>query len=96
MLEHTAILIRREGAIWSIAEPVSGRLLGFARHRLVRGLWCIRWPVRSAWQVFEAEDEPLVFTVQRLWRFSAKWEVCDADGHRIALLRSRRVMDASG
>ena len=96
MLELPALLIRREGGVWHIAEPETGRIVGYARLSMANGFWRICWLASPAWQVFEAEDEPLVFTVQRLWGFFSKWEVCDADGHRIALLRSRRVLDASG
>jgi hypothetical protein len=96
MLEQPALLIRLEGANWTIAEPSDGRVLGFARRCTVHARWRFRWLARQVWQVFEAEDEPLLCTVRRLWGLSPKWEVCDADGHRIGLVRAGRVSNAFG
>src|SRR5262249_25067444 len=51
---------------------------------------------RATVDVFEADEEPLVFTVRRLWGFSPKWEICDADGNRVALVQRGRILDAFG
>jgi hypothetical protein len=54
------------------------------------------WLACRALEVCEMEDEPLLFTVQRLWALLPKWEVCDADGNRIAVLRRNRIVDVFG
>src|SRR6266851_3937298 len=96
MLEHPNLLVRPNDTGWDIVEPDTGRLLGKARRRLVRSAWGLKWLKRATVDVLEAEDEPLVFTVRRLWGFSPRWEICDADGHRVALVRHARILDAFG
>jgi hypothetical protein len=95
MLEQPALLIVRD-TVWRIVEPNTGRPLGIARRRMTRAPLGIGWLARSAMDVFEVEDEPLVFSVQQLWGLSPKWEVCDADGQRIAILGRGRIVDAFG
>lgn len=95
MLEEPALLIVHDEE-WKILDPETRRRLGVARWRPVRAPLGIGWLARRAVDVFEAEDEPLVFSVQRRWGFSSKWEVCDADGHRVAVLRRGRIQDAFG
>jgi hypothetical protein len=96
MLEHSSLLIRRNGMAWDIVEPDSGRPLGYARVHPPRSTWWLGWLKRGAVDVYEVEDEPLVFTLRRLWGFSARWEICEADGHRVALVRLGRILDAFG
>jgi hypothetical protein len=38
-------------------------------------------------EVREADDEPLVFTVQRRWLFRRTWQVRDADGNQVGSIR---------
>jgi hypothetical protein len=96
MLEHSNVLIHQTNEGWEILEPGTGRLLGNARRRLSRGIWSLGLGRRVRVDVFEAEDEPLVFTVQRLYGFSPKWEIRDADGHPVAFVRRGRILDAFG
>jgi hypothetical protein len=96
MLEYPNLLIRPNDTGWDIVEPDTGRLLGVARRRSVRPTWRLRWLERATVDVLEAEDEPLVFTVRRLWGFVPRWEICDADGHRVALVQRGRILDAFG
>jgi hypothetical protein len=95
MLEHSQVLIRRSDEGWELVEPASGESLGSARRRMTRSTW-FGLSRRTAVDVFEAEDEPLVFTVRQLWGLSPKWEICDADGHPVAFVRRGRILDAFG
>jgi hypothetical protein len=96
MLEQANLLIRGQGAGWVLLDPDSRRPLGTARWRPVRWRFAPRWLARRALEVFETEDEPLLFIIKRLWGLLPKWEVCDADGNRIAVLRRNRILDVFG
>jgi hypothetical protein len=96
MLEHTTLLVRRATGGWDILESETNRLLGIARIRPTRSSWGLGWLTQITFDVFESEDEPLVFTVRRLWGFSRRWEICDADGHRVARVRRGWILDAFG
>jgi hypothetical protein len=96
MLEQVHFLIQRgEGeTAWTIADAETNRPLGLARWRPWSGPLWLSWLAQPTLDVFENEDEPLVFTVRRLWGLSSKWEVRDADGQRIAEVRHGLVLDA--
>jgi hypothetical protein len=96
MLEQVHLLIRPGEAetAWTIEEMDTQRPLGLARWRPWTGPRWLAWLAQPTLDVFETVDEPLVFTVGRLWALSSKWEVRDADGHRVAVLRSGLVFDA--
>jgi hypothetical protein len=98
MLEFQVLIIQRgdDETGWTILDAESRRLLGTVRSRAWAGPNWLRCLSRPAFEVYEADDEPLVFTVRRLWGVSSKWEVSDADGQRVALIRRRRIFDASG
>ena len=96
MLEASTLLIRRVAEGCDILEPESDRPLGIARPRPPLFSWVMGWFQRRAVDVFEAEEEPLVFTLRRLWGFSRKWEICDADGNRVALVKRGQIYDAFG
>ena len=96
MLEHSNLLIHRVAEGWNILEPDTSRPLGLARSRTVRSSWRQAWLQRVVVDVFEADEEPLVFTVRRQWGFALKWEICDADGNRVALVKRGRISDAFG
>jgi len=96
MLEHSNILIRRTAEGWEILEPNAGQPLGLARSRQPPSSWLPIWLQRATIDVFEADEEPLVFTVRRLWAISPKWEISDADGNRVALVQRCRILDAFG
>ena len=96
MLEAPTVLIRRVAEGWDILEPESDRPLGIARPRKALSTWVMGWFQRPAVDVFEAEEEPLVFTLRRPWGFSPKWEICDADGNRVALVKRGQIYDAFG
>jgi|SRR5215831_1731752 len=96
MLEKPALTIRSVSAEWRIYEPDTGHLLGLARRCRTPGPFGIGWLGKSTLNVFEAEDEPLILIVRRTWAISPKWEICDADEHRIALVRRGSISDPSG
>src|SRR5262245_21288307 len=96
MLEQPSLLIQRRDSGWIVLDPVSHRLLGKAPWQSTVGTLGTRWLARPALQVFEAEDEPLLFTVRKLWAFSTKWEICDADANVVAVVRDPWVVDALG
>ena len=73
-----------------VVDPETGAVLGFAR----RG-WGA-WAAAPALAVHEAGDEPLLCTVQRFWWFGRVWELREADGHRVATIRRRRITDRWG
>jgi hypothetical protein len=108
MLEHQEFLVRPpmpedrlDGETCSvpacaIVEPTAGRPLGFARWHFPAPRSWLSWLSRPVLMVHEAEDEPLVFTIQPLLGLTARWEVCDSDGHRIAIVRRKWVLDRFG
>jgi hypothetical protein len=71
-------------------------LLGVARRQPLRKPFGLPWLSRQTLTVHEADDEPLVFSLRQLWAFAPSWEVCDADGHRVGLVRRGWVLDRFG
>ncbi len=53
-------------------------------------------PPAGALEVCESEDESLLFTVRRQWGLEVRWEVCDADGHRVGMIGSEFLLDRFG
>jgi hypothetical protein len=99
MLEEQALLLRpweeSAGARRRVvAEPATGRPLGFARQQPAAP-W-LRWLTTSVLEVREAGDEPLLSTVHRFWNLGHLWEVRDADGRRVATVRRGRIEDRLG
>jgi hypothetical protein len=82
MLERGKLLIRdadSEGSR-SIEDAATGEPLGSARPVERQPRWL---PARRVLEVREAEDAPLVFTVQRAWSLLSRYDVRDADGRLI-------------
>jgi len=96
MLERTALLVCPHAEGWRIFEPESGRILGSARRQTERGVFGVEWFARPRLAVFEAGDEPLVFTVRKHWGFSHRWAVHDADDNPVAILRRGCIQDPYG
>jgi hypothetical protein len=98
MLEQAHLLIQRgEGeTVWTIADADTLQPLGLARWRPWTGPPWLAWLARPFLDVFESEDEPLVFSIRRVWALSSKWEVRDAEGRRVALLQRGFLVDAFG
>jgi hypothetical protein len=98
MLEAHCLLVRpcgpfesspgagtREVRLCQIDDPATRKPLGFVYRRTPTSLWQ-RWLSFLVVAVHEANDEPLLFTMQPRWPFSATWEVRDADEHAIGVL----------
>jgi hypothetical protein len=81
---------------WAILDPDTRAFLGLARCR-PRGTpaW-LGWLERPSLDVFETEDEALVFSVARAWSFGTAWLVCDADGHPVGTMRGDRARNEDG
>jgi hypothetical protein len=103
MLEEQTLLLRP----WSVSGPAdarrrevvsatTGRLLGFARPQPAGLPAWRRWLTSPLLAVHEAEDEPLLCTVERFWWFGPFWEVREADGHRVATVTRERLTDRWG
>src|SRR5262245_23780140 len=65
--------------ICSITEQTTGRPLGYAYQRSTLSC-CMSWLFPPCLEVYEADDEPLLFTVRRSWLIISRWRVRDADG----------------
>src|SRR5438309_2002974 len=79
-----------------ILDPETGQSLGFAAPgRSERSWWS--WLRRQTllW-LFEAEDEPLLLTVDRFWHWGWRWEVRDADGHGVGRIQGAQLRDRLG
>jgi hypothetical protein len=98
MLEYDKLIFVPSEAIpgWSIRDADSGCEVGVVRNvYVVAGFWN-RWRVRARLAVHESEDEPLLCTLRRLWRFREAWELCDADGRVVGKLSRTFLRDRSG
>ena len=49
---------------------------------------------RAGLEIYEYEDEPLLFTMRRSWGFGQRWQVQDAEGHRVGVVA--RVVPSVG
>ena len=96
MLEQQTLLVQRSESGWTVLEPATRRMLGAARWQPAVGFLGTRWLARPVLEVFEAEDEPLVFRVRKLWGLSTKWEVSDADANRVAVVQHGWLRDPLG
>src|SRR5712691_10151401 len=81
--------------ICRIVAGLSQQFLGFAE-RLDTGPRHWPWAGYPVVAVHEAEDEPLLFTVHRLWGWRSTLEVRDADGLRVGTIRPGFVRDRHG
>jgi hypothetical protein len=80
----------------TITDAATGRPLGFAcKQPAAVPLW-LYWLAAPVLEVHEAGDEPLLFTVHRFWNLGPLWEVRDADGRRVAVVRRGRIEDRLG
>lgn len=94
----------RGGALPPSAEPVLGRLIvnpadgatvGSVRQRPIVSSWKF-WRPQSGFDVFEMDDHPLLFSVQRIWSLGRFCDVRDAEGHLVGRFDRGRVQDAYG
>lgn len=99
MVEHPALLLRcwrRSGASGAlrreVADPESGRLLGFV-HRPNRPF---AWLTRQADEIHESEDDSLLATLWRPWFVIRSWEIYDAENKRRGIVYGPSVLDGAG
>src|SRR4051812_33817033 len=95
MLERARLLVRDTLADGSqpIEDPATGVPLGSARPSAGPALWPL---ARQVWEVREAEDAPLVFTVRRAWSLLSRYEVRDAEGRPVGSLAGCFVSERRG
>lgn len=99
MLEHHILLVRPRSpspTVQAILDGESGAALGYARWETEPAPWWRRMFSSGVLAVHEQEDEPLLFTIRRVWGFIPRREVCDADGQRVGTLLGRLVHDRYG
>ena len=101
MLEESSLglqfcLVPSRGTrVCQIVAGQTQQLLGFAE-RLDRGARHWRWAAYPILAIHEAEDEPLLFTIHRLWGWRSTLEARDADGLRVGTIRLGFVWDRHG
>lgn len=99
MLEHRVLLVRTRSPVPSVRDILdgdSGAALGYARWQTEPSSWWRRMFGCGVLAVHEQEDEPLLLTVRRVWKFSTRRRVCDADGQPLGDLLGRLIYDRYG
>jgi hypothetical protein len=98
MLERCELLLlpRNGLGMQTIADAQTGAAVGLARwaEGTDRPWW--RWLSATQLSVYEADEEPLLFTVRRSWGPWRRTDVCDADERPIGSLQGGAVRDAHG
>jgi hypothetical protein len=103
MLEQQTLLLRpwepgprpQDGPRRAVLAADTGAALGSVRRAPAAAGWA-GWLLPPVLRVHEADDEPLLCTLQRFWYLGTLWEVREADGHLVATVRRRRVDDRWG
>jgi hypothetical protein len=104
MLEHRTLLLRAPSpvgekaasAVHSIVDGDNGEPLGYARWQPGPPCWWQRLLGAGTLAVHEQEDEPLLFTVHRVWGLWPRRDVRDADERPVGCLLGRLVHDRLG
>jgi hypothetical protein len=103
MLEYSRLLLqprkptnRMAGSpqsfvLGDIKEPTERLPLGTIRQQRRRLSW-LPFHGLPFLAIHEHDDEPLLFTVHRLWTWPRAWEIRDADGTTIGRLRRGVIM----
>src|SRR5262245_15032511 len=105
MLEHQALWLGPSSAaprqdhlpstvppLYVILDPATRGFLGLARRKLHSPAW-FAYLARPTLEVFESNDESLLFTLMRTWGGGL---ISDADGHRIGTFRGNLIRDRHG
>lgn len=83
-----------EAPRWIILEVESRKFLGLVRRRSHPAtVWFASWH-RPMLDVYEGEDESLLFTLTRGW--GQGWLVSDAEGQRVGTVRGNLARDGAG
>jgi hypothetical protein len=96
MLEHRILLLRPRPLVPRVRDILdgdSGATLGYARLEIEASSWWPRLFGRGVLAVHEQEDEPLLLTIRRAWKLSARRHVYDAEGQPIGDLLGRLIHD---
>ena len=93
MLERARLRVREAGRASVVEDADTGVFQGTARPVMLPPWWL---PVRTAREVREAGDAPLVFTIRRAWSLLPRLEVHDAEGRLVGSLVGRVVSDRNG
>jgi hypothetical protein len=80
----------------AVHDPADGERLGVVRRHAGTEWPLLRLVARQVFGVYETEDESLLCTVRRPWGVACFWEVCDAEGRRVAQACGDVVLDAAG
>jgi hypothetical protein len=98
MLERRELLLRpRSGpGMQTIADGQTGVAIGMARWMGGNDRPWWRWFRATHLSVYEADDQPLLFTVRRSWGPWRRTEVCDADERPIGTLHGPVLRDSLG
>jgi hypothetical protein len=75
----------------SLVDPATGDEVGSVRWREPAASLLGRLLTPPVLEVREAEDEPLLCTLRKLWSWGVVWQVREADGHRVAVVTRREV-----
>ena len=93
MLEQGVLLLRPWTAIpaaggeeRAVHDPATQTIVGWVR-RLPKSRGWRGWFRTPRLQIHEAGDEPLLFTMRRIWGIPPRWEVRDADQQRVGFVR---------
>jgi hypothetical protein len=95
LLEQPVLLVAPAdpaGRRW--IEDSQGQVAGFAWRPSLGPRW-LRWLLRTV-VVHEADEEPVVFQVQRQWTLLPRWLVADADGEVVGTLAGAWLLDRWG
>lgn len=91
LIENCSLSVEVEGTL-TISDPCSETNLGKARVERLGG-FLLRLLTRRQITVFEYEDEPLLFTMQRHRGWSSTWEVKDADQRLVGQVQNGFILD---
>jgi hypothetical protein len=78
-----------------VCDLATRRPLGFVRQRGGGWAW-LRWLGGQTLEVYEAQDESLLCTVQTPWWLARVGEIYDADQRRVAVVHGVRLLDGFG
>lgn len=97
MLERSVLVVGPANGAGGrpIADAATGAVVGVARWRRSRRWWR-RLLRRAILAVYEADDEPLVFTVCKALALGKRQQVEDAEGRSVGSVRGRVVTNANG
>ena len=70
-----------------IGNAATGDPVGFATRRAAASRRWFRWLAPPVLEIYEHPDASLLFMAQKCWGPPRSWEVNDAEGHRVGVVR---------